>query len=562
MKKVKIKAYPSSDMVLLAFDWYDGKNRADFLGFAVKRQPGFRGEQESWLPNRLTFNGPAHVDKVSGKMEICTSNKFPIQKFMWWDAAFHSTTDKKKEYVYTVYAVTGIPENLTPEEESKETIHVRLVEQSNLPIKTFFNRAVVSSQAFSNKFIVDGKFDESKLDDALEWLSNGLGKVVPDFINGAERIDGAIYHLKDKKWIIPAFKTFANPISIVYHSHPNDTSNNEAIAILDENPTIEFWPRTHTSIMHNKFLVASGEDNIAKKLLMGSANFTTEGLTEQANLYHIFESPELAALYLQRKKFLVTDPSKSQTQKNNSWSEAITIGQATVRAYFFPEKSPNREGMDPIINAINNAKQSVLFCIFTPTDTILREAIFNAGDEGKMMFGLVNTISDEEPIEDSEAADVKAKIEIYHRNRNNKDVYDHQAFSKSNTPPGFWWELNSIPKAIKSKIPPVYIHHKFILIDAETENPIIYTGSANMSNNSNYNNDENLIEISNAPEIGKLYLAEFMRLYEHYRARVEFAKKESGTKSKTLQLYSTADWCTEYYTSGNPKCKSRITMVY
>jgi phosphatidylserine/phosphatidylglycerophosphate/cardiolipin synthase-like enzyme len=107
-----------------------------------------------------------------------------------------------------------------------------------------------------------------------------------------------------------------------------------------------------------------------------------------------------------------------------------------------------------------------------------------------------------------------------------------------------------------------HIHHKFILIDAETDHPVIYTGSANMSNNSNYNNDENLIEIRHAPEIGKTYLAEFMRLYEHYRARVEFAKSEAAVGPKKLQLDSTANWCTEYYISGNPKCKSRITMVY
>ena len=560
MNSVKLKAYPSSDMVLLAFDWYDGKSRADFLGFAIKRKPGFKGESESWLPNRLTFSGAAHIDAISGKMEVCTSNKFPIQKFMWWDAHFNSG-DKKKNYAYTVYAVSGTPENLILEEESKETILVTLADQNSVPIKTFFNRAVVSSQSFSNKFIKDGKFDENKLEDALEWLSNGLGEVIPDFLKSAERVDGAIYHLKDKKWIIPALKKFRNPLSLVYHNHLNDTSNEDAIISLRENENIEFWPRTRTSIMHNKFLVVSEKNNGPQKILMGSANFTTEGLTEQANLYHIFESPQLAALYLERKTLLEKDPSKSQTQKSNGWSESVQIGKAAARVYFFPEKSPGRLGLDPIINAIKNAKQSVLFCIFSPTDAILREALFNSGDEGKMMFGLVNYISDEEPVEKSGAADVKAKIEIYHRNRNNKDVYDHHSFSKANVPPGFWWELNSIPKKIKSKIPPVYIHHKFILIDAETENPVIYTGSANMSNNSNYNNDENLIEITNAPEIGKIYLAEFMRLYEHYRARVAFSKNNAANGKKILKLDSTAGWSKEYYISGNPKYKSRIAMA-
>lgn len=65
----------------------------------------------------------------------------------------------------------------------------------------------------------------------------------------------------------------------------------------------------------------------------------------------------------------------------------------------------------------------------------------------------------------------------------------------------------------------MHIHHKFIVIDAETGDPTIYTGSANLSNNSTHRNDENLLEIKGSPELARTYFAEFMRLYEHYRAR-------------------------------------------
>ena len=65
----------------------------------------------------------------------------------------------------------------------------------------------------------------------------------------------------------------------------------------------------------------------------------------------------------------------------------------------------------------------------------------------------------------------------------------------------------------------MHIHHKFIVIDAETENPIIYTGSNNLSENSTHHNDENLLEIKGSPELAQTYFAEFIRLYEHYRAR-------------------------------------------
>src|SRR4029077_6995555 len=71
----------------------------------------------------------------------------------------------------------------------------------------------------------------------------------------------------------------------------------------------------------------------------------------------------------------------------------------------------------------------------------------------------------------------------------------------------------------KHFVPAVHIHHKFIVIDAETQSPTIYTGSNNLSENSTHHNDENLLEIKGSPELAQTYFAEFMRLYEHYRAR-------------------------------------------
>src|SRR6185369_15629071 len=109
----------------------------------------------------------------------------------------------------------------------------------------------------------------------------------------------------------------------------------------------------------------------------------------------------------------------------------------------------------------------------------------------------------------------------------------------------------------------VYIHHKFILIDAATDHPIIYTGSVNRSNNSNYTNDENLLKKKNEPAIARLYLTEFMRLYEHYRARVQFKNNSEGRTGKgTLKLAGDHRWSIDDYTPGTPQYKSRITMAY
>ena len=57
-----------------------------------------------------------------------------------------------------------------------------------------------------------------------------------------------------------------------------------------------------------------------------------------------------------------------------------------------------------------------------------------------------------------------------------------------------------------------------------------------MSGNSVFNNDENLLEIKGS-RLACIYLAEFLRLYEHYRARagfIEFRQWGGGTRASSL----------------------------
>src|SRR5438034_9993222 len=55
---VKLRAFTSPTLVLLAFDWDQAEHTKDFLGFAIRRSPGFDGTAPSFLPNRITFTGP------------------------------------------------------------------------------------------------------------------------------------------------------------------------------------------------------------------------------------------------------------------------------------------------------------------------------------------------------------------------------------------------------------------------------------------------------------------------------------------------------------------------
>ena len=586
---IDIRAYLSPTLVLLAFNWNDGKSNPDFLGFAVKRSPGFWSldgktrETESWLPNRLTFDGPV----PSGKPDA-PSNIAPIQKFMWWDAKIDEP-DRGQTFKYTAYPVVGNPHTPVLSQTDSAALDVTLPAHVEDGIGTWFNRAVLSSQAFSRKLAAMG-LDPTKAPSAAQalelraWLANDLQDSFGFIFEGATHAASAVYHLTDELWVIPKFAQFAKAngptsLAVVYDAHAAAATKSHAASpspnqkAVDELGTIaELFPRKATNIMHDKFIAtdAPSGKQVPSRLLTGSANFTTEGNTQQANLLHSFDSNELAKLYSDRAAAISADPTIAATAKlPHSWTDPVAVGDALVRVSFSPEPATGHTQIDVIVEAVAKAKHSVLFCLFSPTDESLLDACFKAGDKGLMMFGLVNAISEHA----AKTADDKqsqgghlttselASVELYHRNQQNRDVVDGKYFSSATVPDGFDVEVQLFPGDKRPPYPPVIIHHKFVVVDAEGADPVVFTGSANMSNNSEHKNDENLLEIRDK-RIAGIYIAEFMRLYEHYRARALAIKTKTNPGKKVhLALQSTRRWADKYYVDGSPEAKARIALA-
>jgi phosphatidylserine/phosphatidylglycerophosphate/cardiolipin synthase-like enzyme len=554
---VVIKSYTSPTLVLLAFDWPAGDGKPDFLGFAIERTPGFNGAAKSWLPNRIGFDGPK-LDAKKHPIDL-PSNQAPIQKFYWWDARIN-TADRGTSFTYRVIPVIG-PFNsltLTNAEAGTEIVAIPHVEENG--ITSHFNRAVVSSQAFSYEFPEIKTAAQQKA--ARAWLGNGMEQAVPEFIAaaGGKDIEGAIYHLTDNTWIIPALQHYGGAISLAYNQTSGDHTSDAAIKQLEDagRPAESFAARTHANIMHDKFLVRVGHADHAEAVLTGSANFTSEGLSVQANLLHAFESPELADLYLERKRELDGNPTLANTQKSQTgWSNKMTVGDAKIRVYFPPEPKATRDSLDAIVTAINGAQHSVLLCAYDPTDKDLLDALFAKGKEGKMMLALVNRVPEKEPTGDPARADVAASIEIFKQSQEDHSVVGFGAFKSNETPTEFLPEKVLWPGEDPKIM--VRVHHKFVVVDAEGDNPCVFTGSANFSGNSLHNNDENLLEITESPRMAGMYMAEFLRLYEHYRARAMYLRREAG--EDTFKLTKDASWKKKFFTAGTPETKARSAMA-
>jgi phosphatidylserine/phosphatidylglycerophosphate/cardiolipin synthase-like enzyme len=584
---VRARAFTSPTLVLLAYDWPAGKDHADFLGFAIRRRPGHgKSGAPDYLWNKIGFSPPKKNDPPK------PSDKSPIQRFLWWDSGIEAA-DRGKTFTFTVVPVLGSgPTDLTLRHASEATIAVAIPHEVEKGIGTYFNRAVVSSQSFAGKF---GKNPAGKkLEAAMDWLANGMQQAIPEFLEGAKDIEAAIYHLTDKRWVVPALQKFeagGGKGDLVYYLKSQDDASKKAADIL-KSAAFPCHPRTKANIMHDKFIVRRKAGK-PESVLAGSANFTPEAITAQANVLHTFASADLTALYAKRQELLRSDPTLESIAPSGKWSPSISVGGAKVRVFFSPETG--RVSIDTVVKAVEKAKSSVIFCLFSPTDGQLLDALLASGDDGKIMYGLLNSIATpkakktEDPTKAAAKATAATEVQVtlYNRSRKDKKVLAYNYFRPGTTPTGFLpefstidtsaWSTNAPPKTASGKKaggapPAVHIHHKFLVIDADTNAPTIYTGSANMSNNSLHNNDENLLEITKAPSLAGAYYAEFIRLYEHYRARALWniahpsAPGKTAVASKTppaafVLKTSREAWAKKAYTPGTPEYLSRTRLA-
>jgi hypothetical protein len=118
-------------------------------------------------------------------------------------------------------------------------VQIPLTEENG--ITTHFNRAVVSSQALQKTCPALTTPSQQKA--ARAWLGNGMEQAVPEFLGRAagKDIEGAIYHLTDETWIIPALQHYGGSVSLAYNQTSNDhTSNNAITAVAPAAPRLSF----------------------------------------------------------------------------------------------------------------------------------------------------------------------------------------------------------------------------------------------------------------------------------------------------------------------------------
>lgn len=522
----KAVAISSQHTVTLAMGWPKHETTG-LLGFAVKKHNP--DSTVVWLEGLLTFEGQAR-DPGS---QVPT-NEGPVQKMYWADYGVRVG----ESYTYEIIPVYGSPGALDLRTADAVKIPIQTEDNAGKKDAPYFNRAVIASQAYVRNFGLEAPDDDPV---ALAWLARGLDKAILGFIGRAEadhtlHLDIAAYHLTHPDIIAAIAKIGSRArISLCWKKPDDKTRNGPASRALKKAGVEVFHREEVRAISHDKFIVVKNAAGTPQAVLMGSANFTTGGVSLQNNVSHIIESPALAQKYLDTFELMIAEDNDGLYDQDADWQ---SVGDIEVN--FSPHRK-DRVDLDRFVEIVQGATSCVFFATFRATDEELLKAIIQPKNKKVVVRGLVDKVYEQGA----------GEVLLYH-NAYDKDPEVAPATNALGKTDPLAKELGRVG------FNPL-VHHKFVLVDYGQPECAVITGSANYSNNSSNNNDENTIIVHRDPRIAQMYLCEFHRIYEHYRARW-FLSRAGKKAPKDLYLRDNGSWSDKYYNGSESERFLRVLL--
>jgi phosphatidylserine/phosphatidylglycerophosphate/cardiolipin synthase-like enzyme len=530
--RLSVHAIAGTHVVLLGIDMAEEASRG-VLGFAIERTDHTENEHY-WLRGLRTFE---ETDpRVPGL--LVSTLEHPFQSFLWGDY----TAKARHSYTYRVVAMRGKPKKL----ELGEEVEVRVETEDGAAgtQAVFFNRGAAGSQAYARKF-GDRAPDEVPERAAWRWLSRGLEEALLAFLAQA---DGARYALRAALYefqyepVLSAFRAASEggaDVKIVYDDRRTGSKkspsekNRTVIAQVGIEDLVIPRKASPSYIAHNKFVVLL-KDGAPKEVWTGSTNITAGGIFGHSNVGHLVRDPEVAAEYLSYWRELAGDP---EAKALRPWVEEVTpvpegAPQVGTSVLFSPRSSPR--ALEWYAQRMGEAGSAVFltaaFGISEPIERVLEE------DRDYLRYVLLEK-------EDEDMA-------VLSRDPDNRFAVGG---TYGDTPLGRL--LAERLTGLNSNV--FYVHTKYALVDPLGNDPLLITGSANFSEPSTKNNDENMLLIRSDARVADVYLGEFMRLFNHFFVRDLVRRQQDPSYSRRTHLSTDDSWREAHYREG-PQQKERL----
>lgn len=317
-------------------------------------------------------------------------------------------------------------------------------------------------------------------------------------------------------------------------------------------------PRTITHISHNKFIVLLKNDKPIQ-VWTGSTNFTAGGIFGQSNVGHVVRDEAVAQKYFEYWDKLSTDPKKKSAKSDppdkgiQNWT---VLQQPDLQGppppnSMTPVFSPRltKAMLDWYADRLDAAKNSVFFtAAFSVANEILEKVKKKkpvSRGEPYLRYLLLEGITGR----------MRPKYLIMAKCTQNRIAWGDTLKTRAggeDKHKQFIETLTGLNDHVN------YLHTKYMLIDPLSDDPVVITGSANFSEPSTVDNDENMLIIRGNKRVADIFLGEFMRLFNHFQSRNELNKLSDEEAEKAAYLYPDDSWTKPYYTDGTQERSERL----
>ncbi len=520
---------------LLSFDLKVNKTKG-LLGFAIERED--KTENEKYFLKGFKYFEETGSNALNG--QLFSTFEQPIQSFLWEDF----TVKENHHYIYNIIPVFGKPKLLKYGKSCAITVHTptnKLAEH-----EVYFNRGVAGSNAYANKF-KNKRPSEMNLDErqkALDWLSRGLFEALISFVESAKdnqyQLRAALYEFEYPP-VLEAFKRAFEDrnvnVQIVYDSKGHKEKNEYAISKAKLPSSMLTSRSKGINISHNKFIVLL-KNNTPISVWTGSTNITEKGIFGQCNTGHIVSDIKIAQKYFEYWECLHSDPELAVIKnKTLEIQKELKLGEIPngTSVFFSPRKS--KEILKTYSEFIDNSNSLICGMFPFSFNKLIKQAVVKQTDHLKYI--LIDKLDKNTTLENNDFDNV-----IVYGGYFKEPLFD-------------WLKETSAGSLFKSGTN--FIHNKILLIDPMSENPVVIIGSANFSDNSISNNDENTLIIKGNKNLADIYLTEFVRVFNHYYVRQ--ITKKMITKNDINPLHLLIDskgWVPTFYKSNTLKGKRKL----
>ena len=550
---------------------FDGADTIGLLGFSVERLNLENNERHFMNGYKVFEETIPHPDE-----NIVVSTKdHPVQSYVWDDF----TAKPNNKYEYFFQPIKGSAKNL---DRTATPINIKVKTESlynnNDEHDVFFNRGVASSQAFARKYknaILNGKIDPNKKREILRWLARDLEDAIIKFIGQAKRDDtllACFYEFRYKP-IADAFQSAIErgvTVKIIIDAKINEHKDKKG-------KLIESFPREDNlriikkakiplsniikreankdKIQHNKFIVLlKGKDQKPTSVWTGSTNISEGGIFGQTNVGHWVRNEVTAKKFKDYWELLSRDPGadlnderSEKIKKNAAFKNDVVAIEGNIdpdQIFQIPRGvtpifSPRNDltMLSTYAQMIDKANNCSSITLAFGINNVFKNLLLDNTTKNQIIFMLLEKKDEPNP---------KSKKQFTYIGAGN-NVY--KAWGSYIKNPLYQWTRETNNKIIGLNKHVVFIHSKFLLMDPLGDDPIVVTGSANFSDASIKDNDENMIIIRGNTRVADIYFTEFNRLFNHYYFRSVFENRRNKNKEKThnnLFLCPTDKWQEKY----------------